>query len=393
MSKKTEAYKRACKQLQEDISKLTEEIDKKIKEENIFEKEYYKNSEMVKQYAEFVKVIDDICRKYIPEKFLVCENENVNIHNSWVKFNDEIYVDTDLKLTRIVVNDSNEITVGDLLGKSREQEVPRTKYNFSYKEFERISEDTVDAYHSFNKEYREVHKNLNILKTGAQGEDALFNRLKIIGEKLSIIQNARFTMEDGFTVEHDMIIVSPVGVFTVEIKNWSKDSYIDEKGYLINTSGMKTNVVEQALRHKHHLERILEKKLGQFFEVHPIIAWVNPDSIIKNDFDKIVVCNCNNIEFEILNQEKYKNTFTKEEREAICRILDSMRISNNVYPVKIDKRKIIEELSRVVVGIRALPELRELENSEEVKSFFKVIGGVLVSILGAWAISSFLDDK
>ena len=50
--------------------------------------------------------------------------------------------------------------------------------------------------------------------------------MKIIGNKIRIIQNARYVIEDDFSVEHDMIVISEYGIFSIEIKNWGLNSHM-----------------------------------------------------------------------------------------------------------------------------------------------------------------------
>ena len=92
-------------------------------------------------------------------------------------------------------------------------------------------------------------------KLGFDGEERLYDSMKIIGDKIRILRNLRIQVDD-LSVEHDMIIIAPTGIFTIEIKNYKSGATIDKTGLL--TADRKTlNIANQARRHSCNLKRLL----------------------------------------------------------------------------------------------------------------------------------------
>ena len=207
--------------------------------------------------------------------------------------------------------------------------------------------------------------------------------MKIIGDRIRIIQNARYVIDDDFSVEHDMIVISTYGIFSIEIKNWGLNSHINEKGYLVNKNGKSVNVIEQSMRHVHNLERVIQKEMYHNAEVHPLIVWVNEKSKITNDFKYVTVCNYNDVEFELFNSKKYNQIYSQEDVDAIYRKLQEIKIPEKKYDLDIDIDGLIESTPKFVAGLKLLPELVEIdkEMKETDSSLPTVIGAVLGVIL------------
>lgn len=231
---------------------------------------------------------------------------------------------------------------------------------FSHKEFDRIREDMQGAYTFFCNCVSEINKNISILEPGVYGEDILYNRLKILGNKVRILRNVKYTVAPDFTVEHDMVIISPVGIFSLEIKNWKQDACIDEKGFLV-TNEHKMNLVEQVMRHIHNLEQVLEQETSITYNVYPIVVWVNQNAKIKNKFPQMIVCNYNNVEFELFNKDRYSDNYSQEEMNAIYDALKEKALESEEYTYGFTKNEFLKSLVGVIIGIKWISIVHEVE--------------------------------
>ena len=256
-------------------------------------------------------------------------------------------------------------------------------YKFSFDSIKELGDRMFNAYEKFFPIYKKIAQKEAILRQGIEGEKNLYNRLKIIGDRIRIIQNARYVIDDDFSVEHDMIVISTYGIFSIEIKNWGLNSHINEKGYLVNKNGKSVNVIEQSMRHVHNLERVIQKEMYHNAEVHPLIVWVNEKSKITNDFKYVTVCNYNDVEFELFNSKKYNQIYSQEDVDAIYRKLQEIKIPEKKYDLDIDIDGLIESTPKFVAGLKLLPELVEIdkEMKETDSSLPTVIGAVLGVIL------------
>lgn len=161
-------------------------------------------------------------------------------------------------------------------------------------------------------------------KSGFDGEERLYDSMKIIGDKIRILRNLRIQVDD-LSVEHDMIIIAPTGIFTIEIKNYKSGATIDKTGLL--TADRKTlNIANQARRHSYNLKRLL----GYFnypFEIYPIIVWANDHAKINSQFKYIPVCYCNTLEYEIFDKNKYKGNYSERDIEEIYKYIHNWLIN------------------------------------------------------------------
>ena len=239
-----------------------------------------------------------------------------------------------------------------------------------------------------------MEKNISILEAGIQGEERLYNRLKILGDRVRILRNSSYAIDD-FVVEHDMIIISRNGIFTVEIKNWKQDSIINERGILMTKYGQKTNIAEQTMRHVHNLEQTLYSMTKANYNVYPIIAWVNEDSKLDNCFQNLTVCNYNNIEFEILNADKYKDKYGTEEIDRIYGLLKEIQIPAKTFPLEIDRTVLVESIADLITGILFLPDAKEYENDSVNSLLVKIaigVGGIILGAMGGFKYWLSKDD-
>ena len=236
---------------------------------------------------------------------------------------------------------------------------------FDSEDFRKIEEDVHSSCVFLDACVSEIDKSIGVLEAGIYGEDILYSRLKILGNKVRMLRNVKYVVDDDFSVEHDLIIISPVGIFTVEIKNWKSDSVVDENGFLISDD-RKINLVEQVMRHTHNLEQILEKKLGKPYNVYPIVAWVNLNAKIKNQFSRLQVCNYNNVEFELFNTEKYNDNYDGNDMAIIYQCLYENALPCDTYAYGFTREELLETVAKTVAGVKWLSVACQVEEQMEI---------------------------
>ena len=363
-----------------DYYKVERELQRKFKNQlkyNGFQKkEYYSNDDAVKRLNGLLDIINTFFVNNVKSEYLNNRKDHFDFFKIWRKFNRDVaYMDEGL-------NFSNKVEQLGGLGQVYEIETIEL-YKFSFDSIKELGDRMFNAYEKFFPIYKKIAQKEAILRQGIEGEKNLYNRLKIIGDRIRIIQNARYVIDDDFSVEHDMIVISTYGIFSIEIKNWGLNSHINEKGYLVNKNGKSVNVIEQSMRHVHNLERVIQKEMYHNAEVHPLIVWVNEKSKITNDFKYVTVCNYNDVEFELFNSKKYNQIYSQEDVDAIYRKLQEIKIPEKKYDLDIDIDGLIESTPKFVAGLKLLPELVEIdkEMKETDSSLPTVIGAVLGVIL------------
>lgn len=193
-----------------------------------------------------------------------------------------------------------------------------------------------------------------IIEAGLRGEERLYQATNIIGDKIKILRNIRLKVDD-LEVEHDMIIIAPTGIFTIEVKNLKDNHVIDEKGVLRNLKDKRKktyNVAEQSRRHIHNLNRFFGTISSDKFNIYSIIVWANDDSKVISNFKFIPVCYCNTLEYEIFDTQKFKQVYSPEEVEYIYNILADNVLPEKAYPIGIDIKQYVDTYIDVIYAIR-----------------------------------------
>lgn len=244
----------------------------------------------------------------------------------------------------------------------------------------------------FRRSTRAIQDSNRGLEFGQKGEERAAEAMKLLGSRVLCLQNLRLKY-DNLDIEHDLVIIAPTGIFSVEVKNKRNNGTISEKG-ILKSGAHSENLIEQIRRHTNSLSRYLEdiyKKQPQMkkkLKVYPIILWANDRSNVKDHFREVPVCYINRLEYEVFKKEKYTANLNRKEMEDICSRLKKRKQQNRLYPLCVD-RDYMEELTEYcLAGLKkemevATRRLRILEYDIRVldkkiqqkeKGFFSKIG-------------------
>ncbi len=131
------------------------------------------------------------------------------------------------------------------------------------------------------------------LVSGEKGERKTFRSLEMINAKKYLLKNVE--LRDGeYTTEIDAIVITSKAIFVVEVKNSSKDIYINEYGNFYRCGGKEhydSNIGEKMNSKEYMLRKVLEE------------SGVDKDRI---NIVNIVVCTNSKVDF--CNQYKYIQT-------------------------------------------------------------------------------------
>ena len=356
-------------------NELQRKFVKQLEYNGFRKKEYYSNDDAAKRLSLLLDIINNFFVDNVKSEYLNNRKDHFDFFKIWRKFNRDVaHIDERIDVL-------NTVEYVDDNGKIYEQKRYEL-YEFSFDTIEGLGKRMLNAYNKFSPIYKKIAQREAILRQGIEGEKNLYNRLKIIGNKIRIIQNARYVIEDDFSVEHDMIVISEYGIFSIEIKNWGLNSHINEKGYLINKNGKSVNVIEQSMRHVHNLERLIQKEMYHDAKVHPLIVWVNEKSKITNDFKYVTVCNYNDVEFELFDSKKYSQIYSEEDIDAIYKKLQELKKPEKEYELDIDVEGLIASTPKFVAGLKCLPDLVEIDRKMKVtESTWKKLFRALVDVL------------
>ena len=205
-----------------------------------------------------------------------------------------------------------------------------------------------DLPESFRQMTRAVQDAGRGLEFGQKGEDRAAEAIELLGSRVLSLQNLRLKY-NNLDIEHDLVIIAPTGIFSIEVKNKRHNGTISEKG-ILKCGAHSENLIEQIRRHTNslgrHLEDIYKKQpqMKQKLKVYPIILWANDRSNVKDHFREVPVCYINRLEYELFKKDKYTAHLSRNEMEDIRNRLKKKKQQNRLYPLCVD-RDYLEELT------------------------------------------------
>lgn len=182
-------------------NELQRKFVKQLEYNGFRKKEYYSNDDAAKRLSLLLDIINNFFVDNVKSEYLNNRKDHFDFFKIWRKFNRDVaHIDERIDVL-------NTVEYVDDNGKIYEQKRYEL-YEFSFDTIEGLGKRMLNAYNKFSPIYKKIAQREAILRQGIEGEKNLYNRLKIIGNKIRIIQNARYVIEDDFSVEHDMIVIS-----------------------------------------------------------------------------------------------------------------------------------------------------------------------------------------
>lgn len=196
----------------------------------------------------------------------------------------------------------------------------------------------------------------NLIKSefsGRNGEEKAFRSLDVIYGKKHIIKNCEMEEADERT-ELDAVVVTPKGIFIVEVKNTGKDILIDEKGDYYRTGaylnwdsniGEKMNVRQKLLR------RALEKaNFDKEIKIQNIVVFTTNNRIeVINRYEYIKTCFFSSLP-HVINNFKGYSIYSDEDMEAIVAAIENARCEG-AYSVEMDMAQFKVDFAKLVATL------------------------------------------
>lgn len=128
--------------------------------------------------------------------------------------------------------------------------------------------------------------------SGYRGEQLAFRKLDSIQSEHIILRNIE--LSDGkYNTELDAIVITPKGITIVEVKNTSKDIYIDERGNYYRTGNYLAkdcNIADKLNLKERLLRDVLANKGLSDITIRKIVVFTNNRVKVECDFKQIETC-------------------------------------------------------------------------------------------------------
>ena len=201
----------------------------------------------------------------------------------------------------------------------------------------------VEKSHMYVGEYQSAY-------LGLQGEERVSKELKLYDDILLTIPNTRFEVE-GISVETDHFVLSPFGLFSIEVKNLGssgKYSIIIEKdGRWLKkfpngkTEIMENNITSQTYRHIALKQKLINGELKkrrkkddlefeEYLQIYPMIVIANDIVEIEN-YSDVPVLRVSNIYHHISKHSKH---LSKDILNQVKDIIHSNTLAPKRYPME-----------------------------------------------------------
>lgn len=200
-----------------------------------------------------------------------------------------------------------------------------------------------------NKEIRALSSKINRYEAGDKGEEKARKALMLFYKEHCKLHNVFLENEYG-SAEYDDIVISPRGIFIIEVKNINNDVYIRENGDFYKRSREKDpvllgNIAESMERKRYILWRSLTDEMRDELyinDIHLTLLFVGR-GVVENKCCWLDVRYCGDIcryieEYPIENRRIFI-----EDMERIYRHLESVR-KPHLWELDVDIERMAEDL-------------------------------------------------
>ncbi len=205
----------------------------------------------------------------------------------------------------------------------------------------------------FRRDCKELNNLIKANISGSKGESYVERQLAVGCSNSLILKNVELTDNDEHT-EVDFVVINPSGVIIVEVKNTSKNVFIDSIGDFYRVG--EYNRLDSHLGYKMNLrKKILNKLLEEHncFDVpiESVVVFTNNSIEVRNKCDHLVTCFLTQI-------SSYVSNFNEKG------IIDSKKVYNIInegadrktYPLQFDSNGFKTHFAEVMVSIEFFDE-------------------------------------
>ena len=187
-------------------------------------------------------------------------------------------------------------------------------------------------FRQLNDDLIEICRTITTYSKGLHGEhDAMRAMSRLLpGEEMEVIHN--ITIEDGDEcTEFDSIVITPYGIFTIEVKSYGQEMTWDEKGIIGPTYGKqwKKDLGERM----NCKEFLIRKELAEYASVpfHNILLISDNRVKIRDNYKRVSISYLNTIMADIRNYSRGERYLSTAEIQAI-----KQKLMANNKPVYVD---------------------------------------------------------
>lgn len=213
--------------------------------------------------------------------------------------------------------------------------------------------DESDTYIRFRTNMGELGYTIGSFIKGMSGERIAKRALKLLSydKGIRILYNVQLEDEDA-QAEYDAIVITPYGMFVVEVKNWGASMTISPNGLL--TRNDDSGIVYDLPGRMSVKEALLREYLQELFpkNYHNMLLLSNERAHVQDNYHQISISCGGGISYEIKAYGKSGNILTEEQVTKIAdTILANHKEQRALCSVKCEE--IIADYAKLMVQIEA----------------------------------------
>lgn len=255
------------------------------------------------------------------------------------------------------------------------------------KHLEQLNQDCGNVADEELQRFKEGSKTLcNLIKaeiSGNRGEAKAFRALQYIHSKNIILKNVELSDGDRRT-ELDAVVITPGGVTIVEVKNTSKNIFIDENGDYFRTGEYlrwDCNIAEKMTIKEELLKKVLVDVGIEDVQIREVVVFTNNRIEVHNKYSRIRTCFVSQLAY-IVDEFKGCTNMSDGEMEQIEGLIKEVECKE-AYPFDFDVSKYKMDFATLMAVLEeASAKAEESEYEEEVieeKSIWTLLKNVCTS--------------
>ena len=183
----------------------------------------------------------------------------------------------------------------------------------------------------FDANMSKLQRTIRALINGNKGEREAAEALRLITLDKGVEVLSNIEIQDGNDcTEYDEIVISPNGIFVIEVKNYKNPMKLTKEGNLVRQDGVqhgpKYNLGVKMNKKEFLLRKLLAEKLEEVgldipIYYNGIILFTNNESNLIDEYNQIPICYCSTISQYIRSQNCDTEPLTTEQIVTLKRII------------------------------------------------------------------------
>lgn len=234
------------------------------------------------------------------------------------------------------------------------------------KHMEQLNEECGHAADEEFQRFQEGSKTLsNLIKaeiSGNRGEYKAFKTLEYIRSQNRVFKNVELSDGDVHT-ELDAVVITPKCLTIVEVKNTSKNIFIDEEGNYYRTGEFlkwDCNIAEKMSVKECLLRKVLETAGLAHIQIRSVVVFTNNRIEVQNKYRQIRTCFVSQLAY-IIDGYRLEDIISMEEMDQIQNVVEEAECKET-YPMDFDVQQYKADFANLMVTLEmAMAKTNEID--------------------------------